>query len=211
MINEAMLIISIFGFFVIPILLYYITYVRPKRVGEKSYMKELRHNMTSKIAFYVEDKDKAEQAIGVLLENTDDKSEIFGVFNNATFPKIVQTIMEGAIAKGARFKILMRCEGQQEYEDAKWLYEQGKKNNNVEINNYDKPKPSRQKLPRDPGNFRMIINSRSLDSKKPASIIGIQDPISKIYAGIFIKDKTFFDFMKRSFLGQFRKYEKFRG
>jgi hypothetical protein len=180
----------------------------------KDWTSELRQEMNAKTTFYLRDKDKAEQTIGVLLQHADEDSEIYGVFKNASFPDEVEQEVEDAIEKGAKFKILMRCSGEIQYTNAKRLYEKGKKNKNVEIHDFDKPIKSYEqktsKMPIPPGNFRMIINSRSLREKTPASIIGIFEPNKKIYAGIFIKDSTFFRFMKMSFIEQFKKYRIFR-
>lgn len=200
-------------FVIIPIALfvasYHLMYKRPDKQKQRD-IEFIRKEINSKITSFVDNKTKAELAILVMLEKTDDESEIYGIFNNATFPEEVDEAIKECILKGAKFKILMRCNGQIERENANKLCKLGKKHKNVEIHNFDNPKPNYKNIRKDPGNVRMIINSKSLKNKDPLSIIGIEDPINKSYKGIIIKDNTFFNFMKASFIDQYDKYEKFQ-
>lgn len=206
-------ILNFIYFFIIPITLfalgYYLIYLRPKKKKQKD-IDFIRNEMNSKITLFVDNKTKAELSILAMLEKSDDESEIYGVFNNATFPNEVDEAIKESISKGAKFKILMRCGGPIERENANKLYKLGKKHKNVEIHDYDNPKFAYKHVQKSPGNVRMIINSKSLKEKKSLSIIGIEDPINKSYHGIIIKDETFFNFIKTSFIEQYNKFKKFQ-
>jgi len=154
-------------------------------------------------AYFVKGKEKAEEEIKKILEYTEEGKEIFGVFHDATFSPDIREKIENAAQNGAIIRVLMPCE-EESTTGAKWLYNKVGKLGDVLIHNYSDPIPTYKDAPKRPGNFRMLLNS-----KTHSCLLGIADPYDPDYYGIVVIEETFFDFMRISFLDQFKKYKKF--
>jgi len=142
---------------------------------KKFSKKELESPMKVERCIFTSDKNDAEKLIAEVIKKMKNNSEIIWILNTCTFPEEIWKEIED-VAERTSFKVLIPLD-KRSVEGLKKLF---KISSRLDVYEYD------------PGDLRMVSTGDN-------TLIGIEDPITKDYYGMLIRDKTFSENLRNAF------------